>query len=78
MIDYSSHLLLKNHFKKNIYNYVVDDQLQTSFGVFRYGEKRKYCKQLKSFLTSRVSCLSPWTRQNFPAPLKVEQTLSFR
>ena len=28
-----------------------------------------------SLLTSRVSCLSPWARHNFPAPLKIEQTL---
>ena len=33
---------------------------------------------LASLLTSHVSCLSPWTRQNFPASLKIEQTLSTR
>ena len=33
-------------------------------------------KHLTSLLKSRVSCLSPWARQNFPAPLKIEQTLS--
>ena len=27
---------------------------------------------------SRVSCLNPRARQNFPAPLKIEQTLSHR
>ena len=30
---------------------------------------------LTSILTSRVNCLSPWGRQNFPAPLKIEQIL---
>ena len=33
---------------------------------------------LTSFLTLRVSCLSLWSRQNFLAPLKIEQTLSHR
>ena len=33
---------------------------------------------LTSLLTSRVSCPSPWARQNFPAPLKIEQALSHR
>ena len=32
---------------------------------------------LTSLLTLLVICLSPWTRQNFPAPLKREQTLSY-
>ena len=38
------------------------------------------CKQLTSLLhvASRVSYLSSWTRQNFPSPLKSEQTLSNR
>ena len=36
------------------------------------------CKLLMSFKVSGVSCLSPWIKQNFPAPLKVEQTLSHR
>ena len=36
------------------------------------------CKQLTSILVSRVSCLSPWIKQNFPALLKIEQTLSHR
>ena len=29
-----------------------------------------------SLLVFCVSCLCPWARQNFPAPLKIEQTLS--
>ena len=29
---------------------------------------------LTSFLTSRVSCPSPWVRRNFPSPLNIEQT----
>ena len=33
---------------------------------------------LISCLTSRVSCLSPLSRQNLPAPLKIEHTLSHR
>ena len=33
------------------------------------------CKQLPSLLVSRVSCLSPWARQNFPAALKIEKKL---
>ena len=36
------------------------------------------CKQLTSLLVACVSCLSPWARQNFPAPLKIEQTLACR
>ena len=31
---------------------------------------------LTSLITSRVSCLGPWARQNIPALLKIEQTLS--
>ena len=38
--------------------------------------EKNVCKQLTSLLVSRVSCLSPWPRQNFPAALKIEQTLS--
>ena len=30
---------------------------------------------LTSFLTSRISCLSPRARKKFPALLKIEQTL---
>ena len=33
---------------------------------------------LISCLTLRVSCLSPLSRQNLPAPLKIEHTLSHR
>ena len=36
------------------------------------------CKQLMSLLVSSVSCLSPWARQYFPAPLKTEETMSHR
>ena len=35
----------------------------------------KECKQLTSLVVSRVSCLSPWARQNFPAPQKIEKKL---
>ena len=44
---------------------------------FRHGVNN-VCKQLKSRIVSRVSCLGPWGRQSFPAPLKVEQTVSHR
>ena len=33
---------------------------------------------LTSLLKSCVSCLSPWAKQNFPAPPNIEQTLSHR
>ena len=33
---------------------------------------------LTTLLTSRVSCSSPWARQNFPARLKIERILSQR
>ena len=33
---------------------------------------------LASFITSHVSCLCSWARQNFPALLKTEQTLLHR
>ena len=33
---------------------------------------------LMSLLRLHVSCLNPWARQTFPAPLKIEQTLSHR
>ena len=36
------------------------------------------CEQLKSLLVSCVNCLSPWARQNFPVPLKIELTLFHR
>ena len=39
---------------------------------------KNVCKQLTSFLVSRVSCLSPWARQKFSALLKIERTLSHR
>ena len=45
-----------------------------SFGVFRGGAKMTSLLKfgvLASLLTSRVSCPSPWARQNFPAPLKI-------
>ena len=49
------------------------------FGGLRYGARvSNVCKQLMSLLVSRVSCLSSWASQNFPAPLKKEQTLSHR
>ena len=59
-----------------------NDLLRTSFGVFFHGAAlvtslMKF-RVMTSHLTSRVSCLSPWARQNFPAPLKLEQTLSHR
>ena len=34
------------------------------------------CKQLTSLLVPRVSCLSLWASLNFPAVLKIEQTVS--
>ena len=43
-----------------------------SFSIRRVSD---VCKQLTSLLVSRVSYLSPWTRQNFPAQLKIELTL---
>ena len=56
-----------------------NDLFQTSFGVFPGGAKMKSLLEvsvLTSLLMSRVSCLSPWARQNFPAPLKTEEILS--
>ena len=38
----------------------------------------RVCKQLMSLFVSHVTYFNPWTRQNFPAPLKIEQTLSHR
>ena len=54
---------------------------RTLFGVFRGGAKTDDISEIlssDSFLTSRVNCPSPWTRQNFPAPLKIEQILFHR
>ena len=51
---------------------------RASFGVYLGGAKvtslLKF-RVLTSCLTSLVNCLSPWARQNFPALLKIEQTL---
>ena len=57
------------------------DLFRTSFGVFRGGAKMTSLLEfsvLTSLLTPRMSCLSPWARQNFPARLKIEQILSDR
>ena len=53
--------------------------LRTSFSVFFCGSACDVTSEIKNFdviLTARVSCLSPWARQNFQTPLKLEQTLS--
>ena len=42
------------------------------------GGARLKFRVLTLLLTARVSCLSPWTKQNFPASLKIEETLSHR
>ena len=53
-------------------------QLQMFFRVVLLGQVKNVCKQLTSLLVSCMSCLSPWARHNFPALLKIEQTLSHR
>ena len=56
-----------------------NDLLRTSFGAFPGGKLvttlLKF-RDLTTLLTSRVSCPSPWARQNLPVPLKIKQTLS--
>ena len=69
-----SHLFILPHFFYFGHsNTSHNDRFRTSFGVFRNGAKvtslLKF-RVLMSRLTSRVSCLSPSARQNFPAPLK--------
>ena len=52
-----------------------------SFGIFPGGVQVTSLmrfKVLRSLLMSGVIYLSPWARQNFLAPLKIEQTLSHR
>ena len=57
---------LKNwSFKTNIYNNVV---WRLTPSIIRRVSLRRIkivCKQLTSHIVSRVSCLSPWERQNF-------------
>ena len=51
------------------------------FGVFHGGTKMTSLLKFRvptSLLTSHVSCPSPRARQNFLAPLKLEQTSSHR
>ena len=58
-----------------------NDIFQTPYNVFRGGAKVTSLLKVRiltSLLTSGVSCLSTLARQNFPALLKIEQTLSHR
>ena len=74
MINYCSYLLL-NKISESLYNlrYVkANSERHSEFSVWHVSV---ICKQLMSLLASCVSCLSPWARQNFPAPLRIEQTL---
>ena len=58
-----------------------NDHLRTSFGDFHGAalvtSLMKF-RALTTLLTSGVSYISPWAKHNFPAPLKIEQTLSHR
>ena len=45
---------------------------------FSLRRESNICKQSTSLLVSRVSCLSPGARENFPAPLKIGQMVSRR
>ena len=58
-----------------------NDFFRTPFGAFPGGAKVTPLLEFRvmtSFLKSHVSCLSPWARQNFPAPLKIELALCSR
>ena len=63
---------------KNIYNKVVWRPTPNVILRFSLLCVKNACMQMTSLLVSHVSCLSPWARQNFPAPLKIEQTMSHR
>ena len=78
MIDHTTYWK-KQSFKKNmfIYNNIVG---RPTPNVIRHFSLRRehVCEQLISLSVSCFSYLSPWARQNFSAPLKIEQTLSHR
>ena len=67
----------KNEVLKGIFaiNVMAKSERHSEFFVRRGSNA---CKQLTSLIVPRVSCLRPWERQNFPEPLKLEQTLSHR
>ena len=72
MIDYFSYILLNKIIliPDSFYNL----RCMTAIAIRSFSLRRAgvVCKQLTSHLASRVSCLSPWVRQNFQAPLKIE------
>ena len=75
IVIYICHCFHFSHFTSN------NDLFRMSFCGFRGGANMTSLLKftvLKSLLTSRVSCPSRWARQNFPAPPKIEQTLSHR
>ena len=74
---FSYPLLEKNEVLKGIFaiNVMAKSERHSEFFVRRGSNA---CKQLTSLIVPRVSCLRPWERQNFPEPLKLEQTLSHR
>ena len=69
MIDYFSYLLLNKIvlFLKVFRCMTATPNVIRSFSIRRVSV---VCKQLASLSSSRANCLSPWARQNFPAPLK--------
>ena len=78
-IDYFSYLLLNKIVSiplrfYNLRSMASNSERHSEFFVTAH----QCCKQLTSVLASLVSFLSPWVRQNFPPPLKIEQTLSHR
>ena len=58
-----------------VYVYQPAPNVSRSFSLRRVSDVRKQ-RKLTSLLVCRVSCCSPWARHTFPAPLKIEQTLS--
>ena len=61
MVDYFSYLFSeKSKFQKNIYNSrCMTANTECHLDVF----VSNICKQLTSLLVARVSCVSPWVRQ---------------
>ena len=74
-IIFDHHFFYLKHFMSH------NNLFGTPFGVFGGGAKVTLLLKftvLTPLLMSHVSCPCPWARQNFPAPLKIEQTLSHR
>ena len=69
----------KRSFKKNMYIYNNIVGRPTLNVIWRFSLRREHvCEQLISLSVSCFSYLSPWARQNFSAPPKIEQTPSHR